>query len=201
VFVSLGSEIRKYFGPTGELLAVIPTKNGGEYGDLAVTIDGNLMAVWYEGRWGLITSLEGHSESLYVFDPDGTLLQEYPSLISGMTDSIQFDIQLAVDGNGMVYAASESFIYVFNDQGMYLDRFPLGKGDGESFAWVDDIQVDGQGRIYILESYTIHVISPEYVFIDDIPVEESLNALVIDGQNHIWGLSSTQVSELQLRNN
>ena len=199
VFVSTGSEIRKYFGPTGELIAVIPTINGGEYADLATTVDGNLLAVWFEGRWGLITSLEGHSESLYMFDADGNLLQEYPSFISGMTDSIQSDIQLAVDGNGMVYATSDSYIYVFNGQGEYLDRFRPGKGEDESFSWVDDIQVDGQGRIYILESYTIHVISPEYVFIDDIPLEESLNAFTIDGQNHIWGLSDGKVIELILR--
>ena len=199
VFVSLGNEIRKYYGPTGELLAVVPTVAGGEFGDLAATIDGGLVAVWYEERWGLITSLEGHGESLYVFDMDGSLVHEYPSFISSMTESPQYDVQLAVDGNGMIYAVSESYIYVFNKDGEYIDRFPPSSGQTDISLWVDDIAVDGQGRIYVLESYTIHVLNPQYEFLDNIPVDESLNGLVIDGQNHIWGLSSSQVIELQLR--
>ena len=44
---------------------------GGEYGDLAITPDGNLAAVWYEGRWGIITSLEGHSEALDIYNSKG----------------------------------------------------------------------------------------------------------------------------------
>ena len=130
---------------------------------------------------------------------DGRLVHEYPSFISSMTESPQYDVQLAVEGNGMIYAVSESYISVFNKDGEYIDRFPPSSGQTDISLWVDDIAVDGQGRIYVLESYTIHVLNPQYEFLDNIPVDESLNGLVIDGQNHIWGLSSSQVIELQLR--
>jgi hypothetical protein len=201
VFVSIGSEIKKYYGPTGELLKAISNPNGGDYGDLAVTIDGNLLAVWYEGRWGIITSLEGHHESLCYFDGDGNLLTEYTSFISEMTDTPQLDILLAVDGNGMIYAVSESTIYVFNKDGEFVDKFLPNSGQSDSSLWVDDIEADGQGRIYVLESYTIHVLTPQYEFLDNIPVGDSLNAITIDAENHIWGLSSSHVFELQLRGN
>jgi streptogramin lyase len=199
VFVSFGNEIKKYYGPSGEWITTISNPNGGDYGDLAVTIDGNLYAVWYEGRWGIITSLEGHRESLCYFDGDGNPINEYSSFVSGMTDSPQLDILLAVDGNGMIYAVSDSNIYVFNKDGEFVDRFPPSSGQSNNSVWVDDIEVDGQGRIYILESYTIHVLSPQYQFLDNIPVNDSLNAITIDTQNHIWGLSSSQVFEFQLR--
>jgi streptogramin lyase/DNA-directed RNA polymerase subunit RPC12/RpoP len=199
VFVSYGDEIKKFYGPSGEWITTIANPKGGDYGDLAVTIDGNLVVVWYESRWGLITSIEGHGESLCVFDKDGNPIQEYPSFISGMTESPQYDILLAVDGNGMIYAVSESKIFVFNKNGEFVDRFLPGNGQEDYSPWVNDIAVDGQGRIYVLESYTIHVLSPQYQFLDNIPVEDSLNVIAIDAQNNIWGLSSTQVFELHLR--
>ncbi len=199
VFVSIGSEIKKYYGPSGEWITTISSPKGGDFGDLAVTVDGNLVAVWYESRWGIITSLEGHGESLCVFDKDGNPIQEYPSFISAMTESPQYNVLLSVDGNGMIYAVSESNIYVFNKEGGFIDKFLPSSGQEDYSPWVDDIEVDGQGRIYVLESYTIHVLSPDYLFIDNIPLEDSLNAIAIDAQNNIWGLSSSKVIELQLR--
>jgi DNA-binding beta-propeller fold protein YncE len=199
VYVSVGNYINKYDGQNGQLLASIQANGEEEYGDLATTIDGNLVAVWYEGRWGIITSLEGHREDLVMFDPDLNIMTSKQAFISALTGDLQSEVHLTVDGNGTIYAESNSTIFVFDKNGNFIDRFTPSEGTLGSFSWVNDIAVDGQGRIYVVESYTIHVFDSNFSFIDDIPLEINVFAIAIDAQNYIWALSSDQVQELQLR--
>ena len=60
LFVAYNEEIYRYEGATGKLLGKVDYANGPEFGDLTVGPDGGLVGMWYEGRWGMITSLDGH---------------------------------------------------------------------------------------------------------------------------------------------
>lgn len=200
VFVAVGRNLKKYDGSSGQFISSIEAYGGGEFGDLTTTIDGDLLAVWYEGRNGVYNSDDpGHREDLVMFDRDLNVMNTKPAFISSITNDAQINILLTVDGNGTIYANSNSTIFVFDKNGTFVDRFTPSEDAPGSFRWVDDIAVDGQGRIYVLESYTIHVFDSNFAFIDDIPLSNSVTAMAIDAQNNIWALSSDQVQELQLR--
>lgn len=200
VFVAVGNYLNKYDGTSGQLISSITAYGGGEYGDLTTTIDGNLLAVWYEGRNGMYMSGDpGHREDLVMFDPDLNILSTKEAFVSSLTGDAQIEILLAVDGNGTIYAYSRPTIFMFDKGLNFADRFTPSEGAPGAFSWVSDIAVDGQGRIYVLESYTIHVFDSNFGFIDDIPLEKNANAFAIDAQNNIWVLSSDQVQKYQLR--
>jgi len=200
VYVSVGSFIKKFDGQSGQFITSIQANGEEEYGDLATTIDGNLVAVWYEGRWGVYDSADpGHRVDMVMFDPDLNIMSTNEAFISSLIDDTPNDILLAVDGTGTIYAYNRPTIFMF-DKGMnFTDRFTPSEGAPGAFSWVSDIAVDGQGRVYVLESYTIHVFDSNFGFIDDIPLEKNANAFAIDAQNNIWVLSSDQVQKYQLR--
>ena len=199
VFISDGPEILMFNGLTGELLNTFTSPNGGEFGDLCTTADGHLAAVWYEGRWGMITSLEGHREDLVIFDADGNITQTVPSFISNHTDDPALDVTLAVDGSGVIYALSDSYVYVFSATGEFINRFGSEGDLPGQFDSPNGIAVDGLGRVYVLDRYTIHVFSKGNIFIDDIPINDYLGMLTIDTQNRLWGVADEKVIEYELR--
>jgi hypothetical protein len=202
VFVSVGNYLKKFDGITGESLASIEAYEGGAYGDLATTIDGDLIAVWYQGRYGIYNSSdEGHRVDLVLFDSDLIIRSTAHSFISAITGGTQTDVELAVDGNGTIYAASESRVYVFTKEGKFVDQFGPGEGEAGAFHRADGIAVDGQGRVFVVDGDQVHVFSPDYSFIADIQSEESLQMVSIDPGNHIWGLARDKVIEYLINNN
>jgi DNA-binding beta-propeller fold protein YncE len=200
VFVSVGNYLKKFNGLTGEQLGSIQAYESGEFGDLTTTIDGDLIAVWYQGRWGMyFSSDEGHREDLVFFHSDLNILSTVPSFIRAITGDAQTDVKLAVDGNGMIYASSESKVYVFTNDGKFVDQFGPGEGEAGAFHRTAGIAVDGQGRVFVVDGYQVHVFSPDYSFIADIQSEESLQMISIDAENHIWGLARDKVIEFQIQ--
>lgn len=200
VFVAVGKNLKKYNGPSGQFISSFEAYGGGEYGDLTTTIDGDLLAVWYEGRNGFYDSDDpGHRVDLVMFDRDLNVMYTKQAFIRLLTNKAQTEVLITVDGNGTIYAESDSTIFAFDKNLNFIDRFTPSDDAPGSFKWVDDIAVDGQGRVYVLESYTIHVYDSNFAFIDDIPLLINITAMAIDTQNNIWALSSDQVQELQMR--
>jgi streptogramin lyase len=193
VYLAYDQVIEQYDGASGKLLNQISHPEGGEFGDLAVNADGSLAAVWYEGRWGLITSIEGHREELDLFSPEGELVQAFPNFISAQTESLALDVNLAVDGAGTIYALSDSVIFQFSPEGKFLDRIDhLGDGPGQ-YRTARTLAVDGKGRIYVVDGRNVYVYAGGQQFVDVFSSPEFLNALAIDRQGGIWGAANEQV--------
>ena len=106
VYVTYKGDIYRFEGSSGKALGKLEYELGQEFGDVTALPDGGVLSVWYEGRWGIITSLEGHRDDLVWFDAEGKTVRRLESAVSGQTESAELDISLAVDGLGNVYAMS-----------------------------------------------------------------------------------------------
>lgn len=193
VFVSVGNGIAGVDGQTGEIVQEIVNPAGGTYGDLLVDAQGRLVATWYEGRWGMITSLEGHREGLIFYDDSGHILLDLPSFISTQTGSLALDNDIAVDGQGRIYALSDGAIFKFGQDGKYVDRWDIRADAGGGSSLV----VDGQGRVYVAGSQAVFVYSPEGRLEKQFPVDWVWD-MAVDDQGALWVLGQEKVTRFVL---
>ena len=198
LFVAYDGDIYRYDGTSGKLLDKIEYANGPEFGDLAITPDGGLVGVWYEGRWGLITTLVGHREDLAWFDAEGNTLNVLESFISGQTEHLALDVLLAVDGLGTVYAYSEEEVFKFTPEGKFVTRFSAQGDPSASSTYVDSIAVDGAGRVYLAGSRQISIFSPDGRFIRSFELDTFARKIAFNEKGELYVLSGDQVSRYQL---
>jgi LSD1 subclass zinc finger protein len=201
VYIAYDTVIGRFDGKTGKQLSTLKSPNGGAFGDLYATADGKLAAMWYEGRYGLITSLEGHRDDLVIFDADDHIIRTIPSFISGQTDSLALDTYLAVDGTGTIYALSDSVIFKFSPEGKYINRL-IGSGNQPGQYGVPNaFAVDGQGRLYFCDGEMIHIFTSEWRYLDSFPTGVNVDMLAIDEQGGLWVVSRDRVTKFVLRGN
>lgn len=193
-----GDIVDRYEGATGKLLGKAPYANGPEFGDLAFTPDGGLVGVWYEGRWGLITSLEGHRDDLAWFDASGKTLRTQQSFISGQTGDLALDTLVAVDGLGTIYALSDGEIFKFTAQGKFVNRFPAQDDAAGSNTFTDDITVDGKGQVYAAGSEGVGIFSPDGRFIKSFLTGISPRQIAFSEKGELYILSGDKVSKYLL---
>jgi sugar lactone lactonase YvrE/DNA-directed RNA polymerase subunit RPC12/RpoP len=189
VFVAAGNGIAGVDGQSGEIVAEIVNPAGGTYGDLVVDAQGRLAATWYEGRWGMITSLEGHRESLIFYNPAGQPVLDLPSFISDQTGGLALDNFIAVDGRGTIYALSGGAVYKFAPEGRFLDRWEVSAGAGGGSA----LGVDGQGRVYVAGSRAVFIYSPEGRLEQQFPVAGVWDLAAAD-DGSLWVLGRDRVT-------
>ena len=193
VFVAYDTGIACLDGQTGMLVATWSSPNGGEFGDLAMTANGSLAAAWYEGRWGLITSLQGHREDLVVFNAQGKITLTVPSFISAQTGDLALDNLLAVDGLGFLHVLSGDAVYKFSADGKFIDRFG-SRGDAPGqFHTPDSIAVDGQGRVFVGDTREIQVFSPDGRYLSFFPIDITPDQMIFDLQGNLWVVSRDRV--------
>ncbi len=200
VFVAVGyvPDIQKYDGKTGQLLGKLTNPAGGEFGMLAATTTGGLAAAWYEARWGLITSVEGHRDDLLLFDAQGEIGMTIPSFISTQTGDSALDNYIAVDGLGKIFTLSDGVVYVFSPQGKYVDKFDATGGQTMQYSNPRSICVDGQDRVYIGDTNVVHVYSGDGRLMADFPVRDIPDSMVVDEQGSLWLLGGDKVTKYTL---
>jgi len=200
VSISLDGVIMRYDGATGKPLGNWDYANGNLFGALAHAPDGSLWATWYEGRWGIITSLKGHRDDLVHFDANGKVTQVIQGIISGQTGSLALDNFLAVDGLGNVYILSGGAIYRFSPEGKFVNKFgSVGSGRGQ-FQSPQSIAVDNQGRVYVGDSRQVLVFGGDGHFIESFPTAEFVSSLAFDNQNNLWIVARQTVAKYTLLN-
>ncbi len=200
LYVAYDGDIYRYNASKGKLLDKLSYANGQEFGDLSVLPDGGVLGVWYQGRWGLITSLEGHREDLAWFDADGNTVRTLKSVISGQTGNTALDVYLAVDGQGTVYALSsdDQAVFKFNAQGKFLDRFDYqGNASGQSQEG-RCIAVDGQGRVYVGGGKQVSVFSPDGSFILSFGTRDEVYQMAFSEQGDLFIVSGDSASRYTL---
>lgn len=193
LYLAFDNGIARVEGSSGALRFRLTHPEGGEFGDLAVGADGRLYAVWYEGRWGFINTLEGHREELNIFSPQGDLLLALPNFISGQTEALALDVELAVDGLGTIYALESGIIYQFSPEGKFIDRIDhLGEGPGQIRS-AQALAPDSQGNLYVLDNDQVSVFEKSQRFIDRFDSPAALKSLIIDPEGGLWGLADDRV--------
>ena len=200
VYVSYGGFIERFEGSSGKSLGKLDYEYGPEFGDMTVLPDGGLLAVWYEGRWGMITSLQGHRDDLVWFDAAGQAARRLESVISGQTGSLALDTLLAVDGLGNIYALSsyDSAVFKFTPQGKYVDRFAYHGEDPTKAMEGNCIAVDGQGRVYVGGWKQVAIFSPDGKFIKAFATENRVEKMAFGPQGDLYTLSRESVSRYKL---
>ena len=200
-YVADGGDITRYDTKTGKALGKLQYSGGPGFGELAVAPDGSLYAMWYERRNGIFTSVEGAREDLVHFDRNGKVLKVIKGAISSMTDSVELDNALAVDGRGNVYLAAgfEQTIFKFDPDGKFITR--LGSsGDGVSqFSNVGAIAVDGQGRLFVVESGDISMLKPDGSRLGKIAVKGAPRCLLLDDAGALWVTTDDGVIKYQIK--
>jgi sugar lactone lactonase YvrE len=201
VYVSADGYIYGMDGATGKQLSQWSDPSGGEFGDLAMTADGNVASVWYEGRWGVITTLEGHREDLVVFNPQGKVVLRVQSVISSQTGDLALDNFIAVDGKGTFYALSGGTVYKFGPDGKYLNSFGSTGSAPDQFTYPACLAVDGLGRLYVGDSRKVLVFAQDGHFIDSFSTDVTPNQMAIDLKGNVWIVSGEKISEFVMIEN
>ena len=203
LYVAEGGDITRWDGKTGKQLGTIEYSGGPGFGELALAPDGSLYAMWYERRNGIFTSVEGAREDLVHFDADGKVINIVKGVISSMTDNVELDNALAIDGRGNIYVAAEfeQSIFKFNPKGKFITRIG-SSGDGTSqFHTVGAIAVDGQGRIYVVEDSDISVLKPDGSRLGKIVVDGAARCLFFDDTGALWVTTDDGVVKYQVGQN
>jgi DNA-binding beta-propeller fold protein YncE len=201
VYVADGADIIRYNGATGKTLGKLKYSSGPGFGELALAPDGSLYAMWYERRNGIFTSVEGAREDLVRFDSSGNVIKVIKGVISSMTDNVELDNALTVDGRGNVYLAAsfEDTIFKFDANGKFITR--LGSsGEGSSqFGSLGAIAVDGQGRIFVVDSSNITVLKPDGSLLDKIQVSGAARSLTFDDTSKLLVVTDDGVVKYQVK--
>lgn len=200
VYVTYDGDIYRYEGDSGKQLDKLNYANGKEFGDLTPLPDGGVLGVWYEGRWGIITSLEGHRDDLVWFDADGKEVRTLESAISGQTGDLELDTTIAVDGQGTVYALSRDSgaVFKFSAQGKFIDRFGEEGDNPEQFPQGDCLAVDGQGRVYVGGGQQVTIYSPEGSYLYSFKTAKLVDMMAFNVQGDLYIVSRDTVSRYSL---
>ena len=168
---------------------------------IAVAGDGNLFAMWYEARFGLITGLQGHREDLVRFDADGKVTQVFRSLVSQQSDLPELDARIAVDGLGNIFVLAsnaDQFIFSYNADGRFLNKFSARGNKPGQLNFPQGIALDGQGRIYVSDSDGVHVFESNGQFVDVFKAEGSISQMIFNFKNELLAVARTQVFKFAL---
>ncbi len=132
--------IMLFEGETGKLLARTP--GNADPRAMALTLDGRVITA--EGKW------------IVEYDSELKRLNEFKKASEDASSTFGFS-ELAVDGNGVIYAVDRTArdICKFSRDGKFLNRIPTGS------RHPNDIAIDPKGRIFLSETSNIKVIDTE----------------------------------------
>lgn len=187
-YVSHGGVIYRYDTATGQLNGQLEYAEGWGFGDLALTLDGGLLAAW-----------EKFEDVLVRFD-QGAVTATIPQPISSQTDDHVGGFQVAVDGLGNIYLLSTiaEAVFAYTPDGTFIDRFG-GEGTGPGqFTIALDIAVDGQGRVYVSDAIEIEVFGSDGQHIDTINVGDPAYGLFISDAGNLFVAAGDKVIQYDL---
>ena len=201
LYVADGGDITTLGRQDGQGAGPDQYSGGPGFGELTLAPDGSLYAMWYERRNGIFTSVEGAREDLVHFDANGKVIKVIAGVISSMTESVELDNALAVDGRGNVYVAAEfeQTIFKFDPKGKFITRIG-SSGDGTSqFSDVGALAIDGQGRIYVEENSDISVLTADGSRLGQIVTAGAPRGLFFDDKGALWVTTDDGVAKYEIK--
>jgi hypothetical protein len=182
VYIVMGGQLALYDGLTGEFLG--GRFHTGGFDDAFATLDG-----------GLLTAQGGTGDNLLRFNAEQNQVLSIPQAISSQTGDSELKMMVAEDGEGKIYALG-SFndgLFIFDDQGKFLNRIgSMGDAPGQ-FRAVQDVVVDGQGRIYVSDFGGVQVFWPDGRFIGRIETDTTAFGLAVDDQDNLYVAGRTRL--------
>lgn len=201
VYVVADGEIKRYEGATGKFIGAFNYVGGNKFDSIAVTGDGNVYAMWYEARTGLITSIEGHREDLVRFDVDGNVKQVYRGIISNQSGYPELDAQIAVDGLGNLFilaSNAEHYVFTFAADGKYLNRFSTRGDKPGQMSSPKAMALDGRGRIYAADARGVNVFESSGQFIDMFKSDGVIGQMAFNDKNELLAIARDRVLKFAL---
>lgn len=195
--------IHKYDGATAQEVGALDYPAGGEgFDDLVATANGGVVATWYEGRSGIITSTEGHRDDLVLFDRAGKVTGVIEGVVSSQTEDPELDNRVAVDGEGNLYVLGGTFdtgVFKYSPTGKFLNRFGSSGNEPGQFRSPLAIATDGKGRVYVSQSNDIMVFAPDGRYLDTFgDFKGAVFDMAFDPDDHLWLVAGNKVYELEL---
>lgn len=189
VYVVQGGVIYRHEGMTGDPLGALEYAEGRGFDDVAVTLDGGLVAAW-----------QMFQDTLIRFDANGRVMWTVPEAVSGQTEEGELSMRVAVDGLGNVYVLGHfnEAVLKFSPEGRFLNRFGGSGDEPGQFRAVDAIAVDGRGWVYVSDIKGIQVFDPDGRYLDRIEVDGVAFGLAFDDQDHLWVVARDHVSKYVL---
>jgi hypothetical protein len=170
------SMIHLYDGSTGELLQTLDYDGGWGFEDIAMAPDGGFVASWYKNR-----------DDIVRFDRNGSVVIYLPEAISGVTGRSELSTNVAIDGQGAIYALGHfnNAVFRYSADGRYLNMFG-GSGDSPGqFRAPAALAVDNQSRVYVSDFKGIQVFDADGRYLD-----------IFDPPGHTFGLAFDDNSAL-----
>jgi hypothetical protein len=201
VYVVADGEIKKYEGATGKFLSAFRYPEGNKFDSIAVTGDGDVYAMWYEARTGLITGIEGHREVLVRFDADGKVKQVFRGIISNHSGYPELDAQIAVDGLGNLFllaSNAEHYVFTFAADGKFLNRFSTRGDKPGQMSSPQAIALDARGRIFVADNRGVNVFEPSGQFIDVFKVDGWIGQMAFNDNNELLAIARERVLKYTL---
>lgn len=196
VYVVADGAILRIEGMTGRSLGKLEYPDGDRFHAVTLTLDGGLLATWYEARSGLITSIEGYRDDLVRFDPEGNVTQVLRGIISSLTDDVSLYNYPAVDGRGNIFIfggmGNDIAIFRFTPEGRFVDRFSSHGSGPEQLEGPGAIAVDNQSRVYVAGSSRIQVFDATGRYLGMFGTEGYIFAMAFNDQNELFAVTSAQ---------
>ncbi|MGB8645898.1 MAG: hypothetical protein WCF84_11725 [Anaerolineae bacterium] len=187
----LDTQIRKSLG-------AFKYSGGNGFDWVTTTPDGNILAMWYDIQNGLVTDRNGHMDDLVRFDPNGKVLQTIPSLVGKQTGEFSYDVRLAVDGQGTIYALDRvggESVFVYSREGKFITRIgSRGNKPGQLQSPIA-VAVDGARRVYVSDSHGIQVFDGNGTYIDTFGGDGTVWDIAVDDANTLYAMGSDKLTE------
>lgn len=131
------------------------------------------------------------SDTIVFFNRNGQVLKQIEEMIETVTDSAALSGEIALDGQGNIYAITtfEESVFRFDAEGKFRDRFGKeGRGVGEFFGSLSGIVVGKDGRIYVGDFGGIKIFSAEgdYLGILNLPIGNAVREMEFTREGRLF---------------
>lgn len=185
VYTAVSVYLFEYDGETGALLGQYDYADAFTYSDLAVTVEGSLLATYSRGP----------VDNLVRFDSSGsgTLIGE--GVINSLTGDAETIPLVAVDGLGNIYILGRlnNTVVRLSPSGQLQTRFG-GDGDGEGqFRAPQSFAVDGQGNIYVSDIFGVQVFDNNGRYLRTLDIQGSVRDMTFGPEGDLYMVTLDQV--------
>jgi outer membrane protein assembly factor BamB len=185
-----------YVVRVGDIL-VFDAKNGEYIG----SYEGQSFDTFYEAAASDVTNVlhaihaTASDNDLIMLAENGDVLDRYADIVTQVNpDDAAMELEIAVDGLGWTYILSffGNQVYIYNEEGIFQDRFG---SQGRQPGQIDNpsgIAVDGQRNIYVLANDAINQYDSRGTYLASLPIAPgsgALRDLAMDIQGNLYTIT------------
>ena len=183
MFLVYDSELYLHDAATGELLGQLEHPDGWGFEDLALGDDGRIAASWYCNR-----------DDIVMFDPQGNLDYVLRGAVSNITGDSELSIQVALDGNGNIFAfgSFNEKVLKFSPSGRYLNMFGSSGDRPGQFTSPSAICTDRMGNLWVSDFGDLIVFDNQGAYIGTVDPGRPIYDMVITGDYQMLAIAADE---------